>query len=160
MLGRCLYFIIRGNLVLFYTQHTEDFFISFRRLIFPINIDNTHWVFLVCHMRLKKLVLCDSDRNSMEKTRSDDIFQTVLEYLRREAIDKLGLTLAELSGDGEWSLDICGDFPQQDDSSSCGVFVIIGIECAALGIEPMVNIGNVDFFRKRIANDFLSARLD
>ena len=33
---------------------------SFDRLVFPVNISNTHWVIMVAHMRARKIIYHDS----------------------------------------------------------------------------------------------------
>ena len=76
-----------------------------------------------------------------------------------EAINTVKLSLEELSGTRDWPMMFAEDAPQQTNGSDCGVFTIVGCECAAFGLPTRMEQGKSQFFRQKIAVDIINGRL-
>ena len=77
-----------------------------------------------------------------------------------EAIEHAKFSLEEISGSDRWEMEVASQWPQQDNDNDCGVFVAIGCECAALGIEMMMRADQSTFFRRKIGIDLITGRLN
>lgn len=76
-----------------------------------------------------------------------------------EAIEHAKFSLEEISGSGRWQIEVALEWPQQDNDNDCGVFVAIGCECAALGIDMMMRADRSTFSRRKIGIDLINGRL-
>lgn len=76
-----------------------------------------------------------------------------------EAINSVKLSLEELSGTGDWPMTFAEDAPQQTNGSDCGVFTIVGCECAAFGLPMRMEQGKGKCFRQIIGVDIINGRL-
>ena len=79
--------------------------------------------------------------------------------MQMEAINTVKLSLEELSGTRDWPMMFAEDAPQQTNGSDCGVFTIVGCECAAFGLPTRMEQGKSQFFRQKIAVDIINGRL-
>ena len=77
-----------------------------------------------------------------------------------EAIDCGKVSLKELSGYAQWSMEIATPWNQQANSFDCGVFCAVGCECVALGIPMMMQQDRAEFFRRKMAADIRSQSLN
>ena len=80
-------------------------------------------------------------------------------YLQMEAIEHGKMSLKEISGEADWSMEFASNWPQQNNSFDCGVFAAIGCECVALGMDMMMNSERACFFRRKIGVDILNGEL-
>ena len=51
------------------------------------------------------------------------------------------------------------DAPQQTNGFDCGIFTIVGCECAAFGLPMRMGKANNHFFRLKIGVDIMNGRL-
>jgi len=110
---------------------------------------------MVAHMRECKIVLHDS----FQSREYGNHMLNFLEYLKKEAIDKTGLSLIELSGIDNWTM-VYADDVHQINSSACGLYTCIGIECVSLNMPLiMSNDEQEEFFRRKIGIDIMTSIL-
>jgi Ulp1 family protease len=76
-----------------------------------------------------------------------------------EAIDSTKLSLEEVSGKANWSMKVASGWPQQDNGSDCGLFTIVGCECAAFGIPMRMSSERALFFRRKVGADIMNQKL-
>ena len=132
---------------------------------------------MLAHMRDKKIVYHDSmvpdQETSMEhmtsfhrlisslavSTRLIFLFFTD-RFLQMEAIDCGKVSLRELSGYAQWSMEIASPWNQQSNSFDCGVFCAVGCECVALGMPMMMQQDRAELFRRKMAADIRNQSLN
>jgi Ulp1 family protease len=76
-----------------------------------------------------------------------------------EAIECGKVSLKELSGYAQCSMEIASPWNQQSNSFDCGVFCAVGCECVALGIPMMMQQDRAEFFRRKMAADIINQSL-
>ena len=123
------------------------------KIIFPINIKNTHWTLACVYMQRKEIHYFDS------LSPNGEIYtNALLQWVEEESIKK-----KEYFDKREWKLIDCEDNPKQDvHSVDCGVFVIA---CADFLIDDLpINISSysqdqMQQWRMKIATDILRKKL-
>jgi Ulp1 family protease len=76
-----------------------------------------------------------------------------------EAIDSTKLSLEEVSGKANWSMEVASGWPQQDNGSDCGLFAIVGCECAAFELPMRMSSERALFFRRKVGADIMNQKL-
>ena len=91
---------------------------SLKQLLFPININNTHWTQLTIYMGLKEIHYYDSMSGDGRL-----YLKAAMQWLQDESLQKRGLTL---NATNEWRLiQKRTHVPQQNNGFDCGLFVIM-----------------------------------
>jgi len=116
-------------------------------VLVPVNVGGVHWVLV--HIRLKERTFLYYDPFGAKDGAN------VVGTLRRWLNDEL----RRCHGDGavaEWDVDsweLCEDvgFPQQSDSGSCGVFVLMVAQCLAAGRAVTFTQEDIVVLRRRLA---------
>ena len=76
-----------------------------------------------------------------------------------EAINSVKQSLEEISGTRDWPMLFARDAPQQTNGSDCGIFTIVGCECAAFGLPMRMEKEKNQFFRLKIGVDIINGTL-
>lgn len=87
-----------------------------RAVLFPINLNNVHWIFAYIDITFKKIVVLDSMHGENSK-----VYNTLFRYLKDEHMDKKQCALPD---EHEWEM-VGGNgsrAPRQNNSDDCGVF--------------------------------------
>jgi len=116
--------------------------------LFPVNLDNKHWVLAAIDMRMRNLSYIDSKKGS-DNTK-------VLDILRRWLIDEMKL---DNSDDEVQKLDIASwdsiinptYAPIQMDNASCGIFMMYTADYLELGKRVDFSQDEIPILRKRVA---------
>lgn len=120
-------------------------------LLVPINSSNVHWTLAVVNFKDKRVEYYDSLGSTNQK---------VLANLLRWVGDELDHKKNEVFDASEWSTVGHGqDVPQQDNSDDCGVFLCKFADFVARGAEINFSSAHMSYFRARMANELLVARL-
>lgn len=82
------------------------------KLIFPINISNSHWTLAVVYMQRKRIVYYDSMSGS-----GKTYLQGLLRWVVDEAMAKKNITVDPT----EWTTERANGIPQQQNGFDCGV---------------------------------------
>ena len=69
-------------------------------------------------------------------------------FLQMKAIECGKVSLKELLGYAQSSMEIASPWNQQSDSCDCGVFCAVGCECVALGIPMMMQQDRAEFYER------------
>ena len=88
-----------------------------RRLYFPINIKNKHWVLAVVDMETKQICYYDSLKDSKLNKRGYSYMEYLLRWLRDVAGENHDMS--------KWEILKKEKIPMQDNIDDCGVFVIM-----------------------------------
>ena len=99
-----------------WTREVDVF--SLKQLLFPININNSHWTQLTIYMELKEIHYYDSMSGDGRM-----FLKAAMQWLQDESLNKRGLTL---NATNEWRLiQKEAHVPQQHNGFDCGMFVIM-----------------------------------
>ena len=99
-----------------WTREVDVF--SLKQLLFPININNSHWTQLTIYMELKEIHYYDSMSGDGRM-----FLKAAMQWLQDESLNKRGLTL---NATNEWRLiQKEAHVPQQHNGYDCGMFVIM-----------------------------------
>lgn len=151
------------------TLKREKFF-AYDRLIFPVNINNNHWVVVAVIMTERRYVMqqiifvkllwpitfcriqyCDS----LGDTASRRILDAIQTWLREEAIGKEKSTLEELCDDGRYFEAEIVDVPQQTNVYDCGVHVCMNMFALTFDIPYFCRHETQNRCREIIGSDIL-----
>ena len=92
----------------------------------------------------------NTDRSSLE-----EIFENVFKFLREEAIERTGCTLAELTQVQSFSKSI-GSCSKQTNGTDCGVFTCVNMFCEVFGLSKTLMSQDIsDHCRKKIGLSIL-----
>lgn len=159
-----------------WTRRPDIDVLAYDILLFPININKTHWVLVVINMRERCFFYTDSYHSE------DAIGATfrICSWLYAEVLSKHGSAKAEGLRISKWrSLankyifarrttfpmalvppnTKVGDqirIPHQEDMNSCGVFVMKNMECLAGGTPLFYSQRHAELIRKRMVRDLYS----
>eukprot|EP01122_Echinamoeba_exundans_P003371 TRINITY_DN13484_c0_g1_i1.p1 TRINITY_DN13484_c0_g1~~TRINITY_DN13484_c0_g1_i1.p1 ORF type:complete len:329 (-),score=61.23 TRINITY_DN13484_c0_g1_i1:225-1211(-) len=130
---------------------SKDVF-SMDRIIFPVNLNNTHWCLVVINMKAKKIEYYDSLGG-----RNDKIFKQIRMWLQEESLDKK----KEYFDPGDYVDEYPAAVPLQQNSYDCGVFTCKFAEARVNGDEPFsFSQSDMPSFRRRIWQAILKKQLD
>jgi len=95
------------------------------RLFFPINVNKSHWIFVMADMKLNQIGLWDPyGLNSDNK----GYLYVLRQYLYDASVDE-GSSETYEQWTQRWSIyDYSDEWPRQRDSSSCGLFIMMGMQ--------------------------------
>eukprot|EP00985_Skeletonema_marinoi_P005319 scaffold2291_cov149-Skeletonema_marinoi.AAC.2 len=95
------------------------------RLFFPINVNKSHWIFVMADMKLNQIGLWDPyGLNSDNK----GYLYVLRRYLYDASVDE-GSSETYEQWTQRWSIyDYSDEWPRQRDSSSCGLFIMMGMQ--------------------------------
>lgn len=120
---------------------------EYNHIIIPINIDNSHWVCAGIDLNNGLIIGYDS---LYSDSRMQPVLKNLKKYLSDECRDKnLDVSI------NDFSFEYGNKFPQQNDGSSCGVFVCLYGLYQAAGLEFDFNKSAMMGFRWAIAYDLL-----
>jgi hypothetical protein len=132
---------------------SRDDVFSYSKVFFPINLDNTHWTFVVWIVESSTLIYNDSMHGNG---------RVFLDVIRRwifdEAADK-GITV-HLRYDSFVLVDTNYSMPEQANGKDCGMFVLMGIDFMSDSLELSFSTPDMLYFRKKIVCDIKRGRLD
>ena len=119
-------------------------------LIFiPINVHNNHWISIEIDIRSNIVSYCDSfpksEKDAMRFFKIVEKFLILLENNSNVANKK-------------WKLCVA-DFPQQENMSDCGVFMLKGIHYRALKTQKMFTQTDIPYFRMLITIELIKGKL-
>lgn len=99
-------------------------------VLYPIHVDDNHWVLGVINFKRKQFEIYDSLASS--PIRSSTLLKNLRQYLEHEAQDKgVNLNLSQ------WKIHNPGQkAPQQDNGVDCGVFTLINAHLLGVGKVP------------------------
>eukprot|EP00948_MAST-09A_sp_MAST-9A-sp1_P003234 g3234.t1 len=120
---------------------------AMERLLIPVNVGNSHWTLLCCHMKKKEIWYIDSMGGSGTRWRT-----AIFRYLQDEHMDKKGAPLPDIDDWKSYSLGSRGS-PQQRNGYDCGVFTCMGFDYLEAGrplLDGWFKQANIDLCRERI----------
>ena len=112
-------------------------------LIMPVNYQN-HWYFAV--FQEGEIVVFDSMAKSPAQYLQMDIFKNALKF-------------SKFFYGGEYRLVVRPDYPQQNNYSDCGVFMLMGIRDTLRDLQWSYHQGDMKFKRIQIAHEVLKEKL-
>ena len=129
-----------------WTRHINVF--SFKKLFFPVNINNSHWVLLVIDIENKFIGYYDSMGNEDSHGNMEVLFRWMVE----EAIDK---NKDKINGH-EWRLiNYSRSIPLQTNGFDCGTFVIVAAHFLCVGQLLNYSQDDMNSYREKIGNSIL-----
>ncbi|ETO13235.1 peptidase [Reticulomyxa filosa] len=132
-----------------FKKNIETIF-DFHKVIFPINIDNTHWACGCLNIRDKRLELYDS-----MGYQDIHFFRTMHRYIKDEIKDKKVQIAIETS----WVEYFPDSIPLQNNSCDCGVFTCKFMDWLCDDLCPDFDQSNMLEFRAKIAFEIIEKRL-
>ncbi|CAK9275720.1 unnamed protein product [Sphagnum jensenii] len=126
-------------------------------IIIPVNYFQSHWALVAVDMQRQAVEYYDSHVHSRAENAYDSVLVSVNEFLKESCIHKFG-SHQRLC---HWTQEIMEDgVPQQEDASSCGVYICVFADLLARGLEPPFSFSQKDIFqiRQGIAAELLAAR--
>ena len=122
--------------------------LEFDKLLFPINLGNTHWVLAGIDIRYQRLVYLDS----LHGGDTDGVLERLREWLTHEVTDKYGMEKAKSMNICAWrSVHNPPYTPRQRDGESCGVFMVMLADYLELGKRPDFTQADIRTLRERAA---------
>lgn len=118
---------------------------STKIILIPINIHNSHWLFSKINLETKKITYYDS--MIPHESSSKQILMILKKFC--EAFFNKNC----------WELNIDWDYPQQDNCSDCGVFMLKGIHYLANGRNVEFNYCDIPYFRILITLELMKGKL-
>lgn len=105
---------------------------SFKRLFIPINLDNTHWVFVMVDLVQREIVYYDSMGGNANAAFTIKIMGLISQWLQLEAVERREINFIV----NAWKQVVMekGTIPLQKDGYNCGLYVIKNI--LHLATEP------------------------
>lgn len=117
-------------------------------IMFPINVNNLHWVLTAIDLRGRKLLYFDS-------IGGDDVLDTMgilRRWLADEVLDKCGEERLQEMNIDSWDVEVDPSYmPRQNDYGSCGVFILYTAEFLERGVCPSFEQGDMAVLRQRTA---------
>ena len=123
------------------------------KLVFPINISNTHWVLTVAYLEEKRISFLDSLGGKGEK-----YLRHILDYIFIEAgrFDEYKKKMKK----SDWLLESMGTrCPQQQNNFDCGVFVILYADFLSDNLPLLFKQKDIPSYRLKIASSILHGSL-
>mmetsp|Transcript_6939 Transcript_6939/g.6107 ORF Transcript_6939/g.6107 Transcript_6939/m.6107 type:complete len:131 (-) Transcript_6939:294-686(-) len=94
--------------------------LTYDKLYFPVNIDNSHWILIVVDIIMNKLIFYDSIKGTSQRNK-DEFIAPIKELIRyRLQIEDVHESVQK--DVNQWKVEVY-DCPQQTNSSDCGVCV-------------------------------------
>lgn len=131
--------------------------VDLRRLeaiLFPVNVDNMHWILVIAHMREHRLDVYDSLGGEHE-----DTAHLLARFLDDDCLDKVGGLFPSDAGQRPWHCRHLRAIPFQDNSFDCGVFVCMYARSVLLRRQLRMAPADVDDIRVMIASELLRSRV-
>jgi Ulp1 family protease len=98
-------------------------FFNFARIGYIVNVNNTHWVFVVIDNQRQKIILYDSMRGQKDNDNENPIMKIFHQYIKDEVMDKQKLdTAAAEKFQANYKMEV-GGCPRQQNGNDCGVHV-------------------------------------
>ena len=121
------------------------------KIVFPINVNRSHWVCVVAFMQEKKIQFYDSmGDDGME------FLQAVFRYIQDEHLDKKKKPLPDVD---QWQLVPCtNDTPQQLNLVDCGVFTCMFADFVTKNCPLLFGQEHINQCRQRIALSILQGK--
>jgi len=116
-------------------------------ILVPIVVQRTHWVLVTIDVVRRQFHYYDS--LSAEDVRG--VIPVLKEWLHDEVQVRLGNDAAAEWNVRVWHAVLAGNLPRQQDSGSCGVFVLAAADCFSLGAPLAFSQRDVAVLRCRIA---------
>jgi len=135
-----------------WTREVDVF--SLKQLLFPININNSHWTQLTIHMELKEIHYYDSMSGDGRM-----FLKAAMQWLQDESLYKRGITL---NATNEWRLiQKEAHVPQQHNGFDCGMFVIMCTRAIAYDQSlTTYNQSNMPSYRKMVGRHIIRGSLE
>jgi len=146
----CFFFQARDNAKRkFITSLLSKNIFKLHMLMFPIHVNQNHFILAVVNFQKKRIALYDSYRKSHQK-----ILEDLLAFLRLEAHE-----LGEKVDFSNWTLEHLTS-PLQNNEVDCGVFVCTTANYLAQGLDLDYTEGDIPLFRLKMVRDFSRGKLD
>jgi sentrin-specific protease 1 len=115
-----------------------------QKLLFPVHVNRSHWTCCVVDVEHHKIEYYDSLGG-----RNDDLMANVRRYVQDEAAEN---GIPHLNMD-DWENVAHEEIPTQANDYDCGMFVLKYMDYITEGLVITFNQGNIEYFRKRVANE-------
>ncbi|XP_057854571.2 ubiquitin-like-specific protease ESD4 [Cryptomeria japonica] len=119
-------------------------------ILVPIH-KHFHWTLAVINIKEKKIQYYDS-----LDTRDNHVFNVLTKYIQDEVEDKCRNHL-NLGG---WKHEHMENIPLQENGSDCGVFMLKYADFHSRGMPPDFTQANIEYYRRRMANEILKLRVE
>lgn len=117
-------------------------------ILFPVNLDNAHWILAAIDLRAREYIYIDSLGN-------DDIcgvLEVLIKWLADEVRDNHGEDALQSMNTASWTKVINPKYaPKQQDNASCGIFVIYTADYLELRRKIDFMQKHISILRKRTA---------
>ena len=114
-------------------------------VLFPVNIENQHWVCGGLNIKAQQFVYLDSLRRAKE---ARAFFAIMREYVKDEYADKVKKDTLDIE---TWTeRDHEGRYGVQIGGTDCGVFTLYGLRALATGSEPRHEQKDMERLRKEL----------
>lgn len=123
---------------------------AFQTLIIPVNLNNTHWVFMVIKPK-EKLVI---GYNSLASSFEDRVMPNLLYWFEKEA-DRLHMAFNR----DEWSFELHPHCPRQTNSVDCGIMMLTGMLFTCDDLRLAYSQAQMNLHRTRWAADILEGKI-
>lgn len=122
----------------------------FETLIIPINLNNSHWVFMVVKTEQKRVV----GYNSLSSSFEGQVMPHLLFWFEKEA-----KRLKRTFNRDEWSFEMYSHCPKQSNSVDCGIMMLTGMLCTCDDLRLVYRQAQMNLHRVRWAADILEGKL-
>eukprot|EP01016_Furgasonia_blochmanni_P001812 TRINITY_DN1071_c0_g2_i3.p1 TRINITY_DN1071_c0_g2~~TRINITY_DN1071_c0_g2_i3.p1 ORF type:complete len:249 (-),score=73.44 TRINITY_DN1071_c0_g2_i3:388-1134(-) len=140
-----------------------------RQVFFPINVNNSHWLFAHINITSKAIYFYDSLQPDPSRARviMGNLKMFLKKIIETESSDPTPAQPAfgeephqkiNIADYENYSMEIAR-FPQQRNGSDCGVFMLKGIEYLSRGKTPSFSQGDIPFFRRLITYELVAGQL-
>ena len=121
---------------------------DYKKIFFPVNINNYHWVLVIINLNAKSIGYLDSMGNSDSYGYMDDLLQWLYDEAIAKSLDPLNKA--------EWKLtNFSNIIPRQHESLDCGAFVIVAAHFIWKGKPLHYSQNDMNDYREKIGNSIL-----
>jgi Ulp1 family protease len=149
--------------------HNGDIFLL-KRIFFPINIPNVHWLLVVANVQDREIVYFDSSSAKTLGFSGRRYAQYVLDYMMDEfqrlqiskiprvAVDDVDAAVHHEKQ--QWNITWYRTAPQQSTSDDCGVFTCMYAICLNRGFPvEVLDCRDVALYRRLLGHSIMSGNL-
>lgn len=120
------------------------------KVLIPLNVNNNHWTFVHVDLINKSIMYHDSMKNSKIATK---IMSDIKKYIEGALVNEG----QEANQNITMQVDHC--YPQQDNYSDCGVFMLKGLDYFSRNLIPNFTAHDMPYFRILITYELIIGKL-